>query len=313
MNLFLNTQQEGYMPDSTSEFVSKFLEQYYSLFDSDDRQPLIAAYHEQALFSYTVGGNLEADKFKSRPVEKSLYQDNRNILRIKDDLRTKTLKQGKVNVVAALCDMPKTKHEPLSFLIDVPLYNDCIIQIVVNGVLRLTDGKSTPLIKSFCRLFTVVPHNGGFVITNDQLIISNSSIEQVKKYGNHKARLSNAADFNEMEIQSTSAQLNSSNAFQNQSTSSINQSFNTSTSTIIQNNSLINSTIQSPSTSGFNSTGDSVNAQREMILAQFCEATKMNRSFAHQCLSENDYDPNRSMDIFRDLSTRGLIPTEAFT
>jgi nuclear RNA export factor len=285
----------GHMPDNTSEFVSKFLEQYYSLFDSNDRQPLLAAYHEQALFSYSVGASQEADKFKTRPIERILSQDNRNLFRIKDDTRMKTLKQGKVNVVAALCELPKSKHEPASFFIDVPLFNDCIIQIVVNGILRFFDSKSSTVVKSFCRHFTVVPHNGGFVVINDQLVVANASIQQMKKFGSYKpGQQASGTTLNEMDIQPTDSSLNTSGF--GQPSGSANNSFN-----------------QTPSTSGFTAAGDPANAQREMILAQFCEITKMNRSFAHQCLSENDYDPNRSMEIFRDLSGRGLIPAEAFT
>lgn len=33
--------------------VRTFLEQYYTIFDSDSRQPLIDAYHENAQFSLT--------------------------------------------------------------------------------------------------------------------------------------------------------------------------------------------------------------------------------------------------------------------
>jgi nuclear RNA export factor len=33
--------------------VRQFLEQYYQLYDSDDREPLVRAYHPDALFSIT--------------------------------------------------------------------------------------------------------------------------------------------------------------------------------------------------------------------------------------------------------------------
>lgn len=223
-----------------------------------------------------------------------LSQDNRNLLRIKDEARMKTLKQGNVSVVAALRNLPKSKHESLSFLIDVPLFNDCIIQIVVNGILRFFDGKTSQVVKSFCRHFTVVPHNSGFVIINDQLAIASASPHQIKKYANSKPGQPNDATFNEMDMQSAAPNANPG-AFAQAAG---------------QNNSFT----QSPSTSaGFTSGGDPANAQREMILAQFCDVTKMNRSYAHQCLSVNNYDPHRSLEIFRDVNARGEIPPEAFT
>lgn len=35
------------------EIVRQFLEQYFLIYDSEDRQPLIPAYHEHVLFSMT--------------------------------------------------------------------------------------------------------------------------------------------------------------------------------------------------------------------------------------------------------------------
>jgi nuclear RNA export factor len=40
-----------------SELVQKFLEQYFMLYDSDNRQQLLEAYHEQAMFSITATNN----------------------------------------------------------------------------------------------------------------------------------------------------------------------------------------------------------------------------------------------------------------
>lgn len=38
-----------------AEIVRQFLEQYFIIFDSASRQPLLDAYHEQAMFSMTIG------------------------------------------------------------------------------------------------------------------------------------------------------------------------------------------------------------------------------------------------------------------
>lgn len=43
-----------------SELVQKFLEQYFMLFDSDNRQQLLEAYHDQAVFSITATHNQHA-------------------------------------------------------------------------------------------------------------------------------------------------------------------------------------------------------------------------------------------------------------
>lgn len=39
------------------ELVAKFLEQYFAIYDSDNRQTLLEAYHENAMFSITATGN----------------------------------------------------------------------------------------------------------------------------------------------------------------------------------------------------------------------------------------------------------------
>lgn len=38
-----------------ADIVRQFLEQYFIIFDSESRQPLLDAYHEQAMFSLTIG------------------------------------------------------------------------------------------------------------------------------------------------------------------------------------------------------------------------------------------------------------------
>jgi nuclear RNA export factor len=42
---------------SGSDLVSKFLEQYFMLYDSDNRQQLLEAYHEHAMLSITATNN----------------------------------------------------------------------------------------------------------------------------------------------------------------------------------------------------------------------------------------------------------------
>ena len=279
---FIPTVQSGHVPEHVKEFVTKFLQQYYLLFDSDDRQSLLAAYHEQALFSYSMTQPHEPNpKFKSRPFDTSLNQENRNLLKVHGEARTKTLKQGKVNVVASLCDFPKSSHVTDSFLVDVPLCNEAMLEIVINGVFKITESKH-PTLKSFSRHFHVVPQGEGFVITNDQLFMTNASIDLVKKYSNYRTGPGAEASLQgEMDAQPINDHLSH----------------------------MIPST---SSSAAFNTGGDPANAQMELILSQFCMATKLKRDYAHKCLSENGYNPNRSMEIFQELHVRGQIPSFAY-
>lgn len=44
------------------EIANQFLQQYFAIFDSDNRQPLLDAYHEHACFSMTVSSALSNNK-----------------------------------------------------------------------------------------------------------------------------------------------------------------------------------------------------------------------------------------------------------
>lgn len=47
-------KQGSFIPEEIKVFANDFLGQFYTIFDSNDRQPLLAAYHDQATFSYSV-------------------------------------------------------------------------------------------------------------------------------------------------------------------------------------------------------------------------------------------------------------------
>jgi nuclear RNA export factor len=174
----LPQNQPGYLPEDIQKFIHGFFEAYYNIYDSEDRQGLIQAYHDQALFSLSISRHDNS----SHRFPEELIQESRNLLRVKDfSLRNKLVKNGKVNIVSALCEMPKSKHEPNSFLIDVPFCNNSFILVVVNGVYRELLKKHQPL-RAFCRTFYIVPQGQGFVIVNDLLLLTNASVPQIQKY-----------------------------------------------------------------------------------------------------------------------------------
>lgn len=107
--------------------VRQFLEQYFAIFDSDNRQPLVQAYHEKALFSLTMA-YLYGQKQNSAWLD-WYATDSRNLQRIHNTERRRTLlKQGQVAVVAFLSDMPKTKHDLQSFTVDLSLFTVSILK-----------------------------------------------------------------------------------------------------------------------------------------------------------------------------------------
>jgi nuclear RNA export factor len=44
-------------PTGGQELVAKFIEQYFAIYDSDNRQQLLDAYHENAMLSVTATNN----------------------------------------------------------------------------------------------------------------------------------------------------------------------------------------------------------------------------------------------------------------
>jgi nuclear RNA export factor len=50
----LPQNQPGYLPEDIQKFIHGFFEAYYNIYDSEDRQGLIQAYHDQALFSLSI-------------------------------------------------------------------------------------------------------------------------------------------------------------------------------------------------------------------------------------------------------------------
>lgn len=103
--------------------VRQFLEQYFLIYDTDNRQPLLQAYHESAMFSLTTGYPYGYGKDKNVPWLNWYHTDNRNLLKVHNtDIRQKLVKQGHLAVVSFLQEMPQTKHDMHSFTVDLTLF-----------------------------------------------------------------------------------------------------------------------------------------------------------------------------------------------
>merc|ERR1719153_264791 len=121
--------------------VLTFLEQFFKLYDSDNRQPLLDAYHEEAMFSLSAYG------------------------------RHDLLRRGRLSVVAFLTKLPKTEHDMNTFTLDVPFTSEGLMTFTVTGCFRERGTKNTN-IKHFNRCFLVVPQNAGFCIINETMYIT---------------------------------------------------------------------------------------------------------------------------------------------
>ncbi|KAK3093491.1 hypothetical protein FSP39_016397 [Pinctada imbricata] len=190
----LETQSE--LPDSKGNFfvndevktlVVRFLKEFFTIYDSDNRQPLMHAYEENALFSLTAAFNPNIEY--SQPKLSVYIVDSRNMLKNRDNARqNKCLKKGQLNVVSHLTQLPKTTHDYNSFVIDVDHCSQNLLSFSVEGVFKEGDSKSDrPPVRSFSRRFVTIPRGGGMVISNDMLTITNASRDQYQKAFKHPA------------------------------------------------------------------------------------------------------------------------------
>uniref|UniRef100_A0A669EDI2 Nuclear RNA export factor 1 n=1 Tax=Oreochromis niloticus TaxID=8128 RepID=A0A669EDI2_ORENI len=168
--------------DEIKAVILRFLQQYYSIYDSGDRQPLLDAYHDGASLSITTPYSTQNP---SRSSLGEYYKDSRNLKRVKDStIRFRLLKHTRLNVVAFLNELPKTQHDIASFTIDVNTYTNTLLSFTVSGVFKevVVDGKSRESTMAFSRVFITVPAgNSGLCIVNDQLFIRMATTEEIRR------------------------------------------------------------------------------------------------------------------------------------
>ncbi|XP_042349190.1 nuclear RNA export factor 1 [Plectropomus leopardus] len=168
--------------DEIKALILRFLQQYYSIYDSGDRQPLLDAYHDGASLSLTTPYSTQNP---SRSSLGEYHKDTRNLKRIKDStIRFRLLKHTRLNVVAFLNELPKTQHDIASFTVDVNTYTNTLLSFTVSGVFKevAVDGKSRESTMAFSRVFITVPAgNSGLCIVNDQLFIRMATTEEIRR------------------------------------------------------------------------------------------------------------------------------------
>ncbi|XP_029051984.1 nuclear RNA export factor 1-like [Osmia bicornis bicornis] len=162
------------------EIASQFLQQYFLIFDSENRQPLLDAYDEHACFSMTVSYSHQNNKFNG------YLSENRNLYRINEtNKRQKLLKQGRLPVVSFISEMPQTSHYLNTFTMDISLITDGMMLITVTGLFKELDKKEQP-VRYFNRTFIIVPEGTGYCIRNEQLHISPPTDAQLKNLSNQR-------------------------------------------------------------------------------------------------------------------------------
>ena len=256
------------------EVASQFLQQYFLIFDSENRQPLLDAYVEHACFSMTVSypphytNKLNGYLMENRNLmENKNLMDNRNLYRINDTNRKqKLLKHGRLPVVSFISEMPQTSHYLNTFTMDISLITDGIMLITVTGLFKELDKKEQP-VRYFNRTFIIVPEGNGYCIRNEQLHISQPTDAQLKQLSSQP-----------------------------------------------QTQMIQDPGSQTPSISGNEKSltvqlSEDVKQQMTMTLSQ---QTNMNLEWSLKCLEEVSWNYDNALSAFQEFYKRGQVPAEAF-
>uniref|UniRef100_U5EYT0 Putative mrna export factor tap/mex67 n=1 Tax=Corethrella appendiculata TaxID=1370023 RepID=U5EYT0_9DIPT len=300
-----------------ADIVRQFLEQYFIIYDSDNRQPLLDAYHENAIFSLTVNGTPQphSNQNGKRNVWLNKYFcHNRNLIRLKDKAedRFRFLKCGRLPVVSLLSELTATKHDPQSFAVDLTLFTPQLILLTVTGVFKelnstaststLSHSDDEPL-RSFQRSLVIVPCGGGFCIRNEMYHINYSTtIQERNAFNSGSSSFSSANNNTNVQQPMTNTQQRLQNAQQLRYQDAIDSP---STSSLIQQQQP-----QQPITAQTTNPPDD-NTKLQMIQAMANQST-MNIEWSRKCLEETNWDYERAGFVFTELHKQNKIPPEAF-
>lgn len=166
--------------------VESFLSQFYKLYDSATKNLVAEFYHSDA--SFTISSCFQCNRTKNNVAH---YMKEVKQFLISNQIKNKKtpiLKKGRENIVNFLNTFTNTKHDLGSFIIDIPIANATMIQIVINGV-YIEDFKKNQVnnfFRSFCRSFCIVPVDDDWKILSDILFVTAVSkellIESTKRF-----------------------------------------------------------------------------------------------------------------------------------
>ncbi|XP_077996506.1 nuclear RNA export factor 1-like isoform X2 [Glandiceps talaboti] len=271
-NKLPETKGSFFVNETLQTLILKFLEQYYAVYDSGNRQKLLDAYHEKACFSLTIPPPPPRDFSGPKGQSLGIYVEySRSIRRTADHERMfKRLKQSKINVVAYLNELPETQHDSASFVIDVSMATNTLLNFSVSGLFKETNSESHQLpIRAFTRTFLAVPAGNGLCIINDQLCIMRPTANQRKGAFRTPAPTPSTSPV-PPEVQQAPQVIQ-----QVQQTTQVGQ-------------------------------------PQQQAVQSFSQQSGMNFEWSQKCLAENNWDYEGSARIFTDLHAKGTIPPEAF-
>uniref|UniRef100_A0A672Q7X3 Nuclear RNA export factor 1-like n=1 Tax=Sinocyclocheilus grahami TaxID=75366 RepID=A0A672Q7X3_SINGR len=150
--------------------IQHFLQHYYCVYDSGDRQLLLEAYHDDACFSLSLPSINHLSRLKN------YHEHSRNIKNIKDSSAWfHLLKRSRLTVVAFLSELPKTQHDMNSVNVDVNTYSRTLLVFTVSGVFK--EGESC--LNAVTCVSITVDQIALLCIVNDELFVRNATSEEI--------------------------------------------------------------------------------------------------------------------------------------
>ncbi|EDX17590.1 sbr [Drosophila simulans] len=298
-----------------AEVVRQFLDQYFRIFDSDNRQALLDAYHEKTMLSISMPSASQAGRLNS------FWKFNRNLRRLLNGEENciRNLKYGRLACVSTLDEWPKTQHDRRTFTVDLTIYNTSMMVFTVTGLFKeLNAEPSNPGsmelydVRHFARTYVVVPQNNGFCIRNETIFITNASHEQVREFKRSQHQPAPGA------MPSTSSAVASPQAgavagLQGRLNA---LSVTTGPVAILPGDPLAATAPVNSGSAAISATAVAPGAQDENTKMQMIQAmsaqSQMNVIWSRKCLEETNWDYNHAAFVFEQLFKENQIPPEAF-
>ncbi|KAI0983560.1 hypothetical protein GJ496_007293 [Pomphorhynchus laevis] len=174
-----------FIPADLKDGITHFIKLYFEMFDSNNRQSLINAYHENAVLSLSINSQ-RAFRFER------YAKEGRNFLKINDEAsRYERLKRGSCDIISLFVRLPRTRHSLKSFKVDVFFRKNNSFSLSVFGLYKEDVSVATApytkdhgLVRSFCRIFHCIIESGGMIIVSEHLHIRDGSEQQSKSIYN---------------------------------------------------------------------------------------------------------------------------------
>ncbi|XP_017869853.1 PREDICTED: nuclear RNA export factor 1 isoform X1 [Drosophila arizonae] len=295
-----------------ADVVRQFLDQYFSIFDSDNRQPLLDAYHEHAMLSISMPSVSQSGSRLN-----NFWKFNRNLRRLnseREDLRIRLLKSGRLACVSTLDEWPRTLHERRTFTVDLTIYNPQMMLFTVTGLFKELTGDTsagTPSnmqayeLRHFMRTFVVVPQNSGFCIRNETIFLNSATCEQTREFKRTQHQPAPGADM-AVGLTPIGAAAVAEGSIQNRLQPS--QAVPGAPVALLATPSPSNPTAVP---AGGNAAALNDATKMQMVQAMSAQS-QMNLDWSRKCLEETNWDFNHAAFVFEKLFKENKIPPEAF-